>query len=94
MSQRPLSPKDTECLVLTVICAMIVQNKKIFANTPAGAQFSAVIYSLIETAKENKLDPYRYLLWILESAPVLAQDCESWPEYLIPANAPDECKTP
>ena len=34
----------------------------LFANTPAGAQSSAVIYSLIETAKENQLDPYRYLL--------------------------------
>jgi len=66
----------------------------LFANTPAGAQSSAVIYSLIETAKENKLDPYRYLLWILENAPVLAQDCESWAEHLVPANSPDECKIP
>ena len=45
----------------------------LFANTPAGAQSSAVIYSLIETAKENELDPYRYLLWVLQSAPVLSQ---------------------
>ncbi len=37
----------------------------LFANTPAGAQSSAVIYSLIETAKENGLDPYRYLVWLL-----------------------------
>ena len=36
----------------------------LFANTPGGAQASAVIYSLIETAKENALDPYRYLLWV------------------------------
>ena len=33
----------------------------LFANTPLGAQGSAVIFSLIETAKENGLDPYRYL---------------------------------
>ncbi|WP_423783401.1 IS66 family transposase, partial [Gemmiger formicilis] len=32
----------------------------LFANTPGSAQASAVIYSLIETAKENGLDPYRY----------------------------------
>lgn len=44
----------------------------LFANTPAGAQSSAVIYSLIETAKENGLDPYRYLLWVLENAPRMA----------------------
>lgn len=65
----------------------------LFANTPAGAQSSAVIYSLIETAKENKLDPYRYLLWVLECAPVLVQNNEFWAEALIPANAPIECKT-
>ena len=32
----------------------------LFANTPAGARASAVIYSLIETAKETGLDPYKY----------------------------------
>ena len=45
----------------------------LFANTPGGAQASSVIYSLIETAKENGLDPYRYLLWVLRNAPVLSQ---------------------
>ena len=63
----------------------------LFANTPAGAQSSAVIYSLIETAKENKLDPHRYLLWVLQSAPVLSQTDEFWAEKLLPANAPQEC---
>lgn len=46
----------------------------LFANTPVGAQASAVIYSLIETAKENKLDPYKYLLWVLQSAPALSEE--------------------
>ena len=32
----------------------------LFANTPNGAHGSAVIFSMIETAKENGLDPYRY----------------------------------
>ena len=45
----------------------------LFANTPGGAQASSVIYSLIETAKENCLDPYRYLLWILQTAPQLSE---------------------
>lgn len=66
----------------------------LFANTPTGAQSSAVIYSLIETAKENKLDPYRYLLWVLRSAPVLSQSNKSWAENLLPANAPQECLVP
>ena len=66
----------------------------LFANTPAGAQSSAVVYSLIETAKEHKLDPYRYLLWVLECAPVLAQQNESWAEHLLPEKAPQQCKIP
>ena len=43
----------------------------LFANTPGGAQGSAVIFSLIETAKENRLDPYRYLCYVLKAAPSL-----------------------
>ena len=66
----------------------------LFANTPAGAQSSAVIYSLIETAKENHLDPYRYLLWVLKNAPTLSQTDEAWAEKLLPARAPQECRIP
>ena len=66
----------------------------LFANTPGGAQASAVIYSLIETAKENSLDPYRYLLWILQTAPQLSETGKAWAEKLLPANAPEECCMP
>ena len=66
----------------------------LFANTPGGAQASAVIYSLIETAKENGLDPYRYLLWVLQNAPQLSETDETWAEKLLPARAPKECYMP
>lgn len=66
----------------------------LFSNTPAGAQASAVIYSLIETAKENVLNPYRYLLWVLESAPAMALEGDAWAGMLTPANAPETCKIP
>ena len=66
----------------------------LFANTPGGAQASSVIYSLIETAKENGLDPYRYLLWVLRNAPGLSKTDEAWAEKLLPANAPEECYMP
>ena len=65
-----------------------------FANTPAGARSGAVIYSLIETAKENGLDPYRYLLWVLHTAPELAQQDSAWAEKVTPSLAPDTCKIP
>jgi hypothetical protein len=37
----------------------------LFANTARGAKASAVMYSLIETAKENGLSPYDYLVSVL-----------------------------
>ena len=66
----------------------------LFANIPAGAQSSAVIYSLIETAKENSLAPYRYLLWVLSHAPGLAQSESEWAKKLTPVCAPVECRIP
>ena len=66
----------------------------LFSNTPAGAQASAVIYSLIETAKENGLNPYQYLLWVLRNAPQLSETHEAWAEKLLPASAPEECYMP
>ena len=65
----------------------------LFANTARGAQGSAVIFSIIETAKENKLDPYRYLVYVLKQAKELHSSNETnWVEQLLPENAPDECK--
>lgn len=64
----------------------------LFANTPSGAKSSAVIFSLIETAKENSLDPYRYLIWVLRTAPGLSESDSDWPAKLLPANAPVECQ--
>jgi hypothetical protein len=41
----------------------------LFANTPRGAKASAIIYSIIETAKENKLNPFFYLSYLFEKLP-------------------------
>ena len=40
----------------------------LFANTPKGATGSAVMFSLIQTAIENGLDPYKYMTWLLKQA--------------------------
>ena len=40
----------------------------LFANTPKGATGSAIMFSLIQTAIENGLDPYRYLTWLMKTA--------------------------
>jgi transposase len=41
----------------------------LFAGSPAGAQASAILYSLVETAKANGLEPYRYLRFLFERLP-------------------------
>lgn len=41
----------------------------LFSNTPGGARSSAVIYSLVETAKENGLNPLPYLTYLFERLP-------------------------
>ena len=41
----------------------------LFADTVRGAQSSAVAYSIIETAKANGLNPYKYLLYLFTKLP-------------------------
>jgi len=55
----------------------------LFSNTPKGADASAVIYSLIETAKENDLNPFPYLQYLFEQLPnVNIQEPEILKKYL------------
>ena len=63
----------------------------LFANTPNGAHGSAIIFSMIETAKENGLDPFRYLVWVLQTAPGMSKDTPDWAAKLMPENVPDVC---
>jgi len=64
----------------------------LFSNTPDGAQGSATIFSLIETAKENDLDPFRYLVWVLSTAPTVANSDGDWAERFTPSHAPESCR--
>lgn len=41
----------------------------LFSDTPAGAFASAIIYSLVETAKANGIEPYTWLRHVLEHLP-------------------------
>jgi hypothetical protein len=41
----------------------------LFSDTPAGAHSSAVIYSLVQTAKANGLEPYTWLRRVLRDLP-------------------------
>ena len=41
----------------------------LFCNSQKGAKASAVVYSIIETAKANGLKPFEYLLFLFETVP-------------------------
>lgn len=60
----------------------------LFADTVAGANASANIYSLIETCKANGVDPYRYLVALFKALPsaTTADDYEQLlPWHLLPS---------
>lgn len=46
----------------------------LFSGTPEGASASATLYSIIETAKANGLEPYHYLLYLFERLPFTYSD--------------------
>ena len=65
----------------------------LFSNTPDGARASSVMYSIIETAKENGLHPFQYVKFLLEKLPnATTGELESflpWSDTL-----PDCCRVP
>lgn len=61
----------------------------LFSGTPEGAEASALLYSLIETAKANQLEPYAYLRYIFDKLPT-ASSLEDY-EAMLPWNiSPNE----
>ncbi|MEA4883291.1 MAG: transposase, partial [Clostridia bacterium] len=67
----------------------------LFANTPRGAKASAVIYSIIETAKENGLNPFAYLRHLFEQMPSIDLVDPAAIEKLLPYSnsLPEACRT-
>ena len=59
----------------------------LFANSQAGAKASANLYSLIQTAKANSLNPYDYLKHVFKALPN-ANSVEDM-EKLLPWNLPE-----
>ena len=61
-----------------------VQGRKawLFCDTPKGADSSAIVYSIVETAKANGLRPFHYLNFLLERLPhgYSPEACLPWEE--------------
>ena len=60
----------------------------LFSGSPTGAHASALLFSLIETAKANDLNPYGYLKWIFEEIPLIQSEKEF--EKFLPLNCDRE----
>lgn len=45
----------------------------LFSDTPRGASASAAIYSVVETARANGLEPRAYVEWLLEEMPAAGE---------------------
>lgn len=56
----------------------------LFSDTPAGAHASAVIYSLVQTAKANGLEPYAWLRRVMRDLPAAKTVADI--EVLLPWN--------
>ena len=66
-------------------------------DTINGAKTSAIIYSIVETAKANNLKPYNYVQYLLEEIPKHMNDTNcSFIENLLPwsENLPAEIHKP
>lgn len=66
---------------LHLLCS-VAHNRKnwLFSTSTKGTEASAAVFSLIETAKANKLDSYGYIEFILDYLP--QQDLIEHPEKL------------
>lgn len=68
----------------------------LFSNTPRGAQASAIIYSIVETAKANGLNPFHYLVYLFETLPNMDLADKDELDSLLPCSStlPDFCHVP
>ena len=72
---------------------LVITRKNFRLSIRPGAH-SAVMFSLIETAKESGLDSYKYLCYVLTQAPILSKTREDWATLLLPEYAQEECRVP
>lgn len=75
------------------LCA---EEKLVFSNTPKGAKASAIIYSIVKTAKENGLNPFNYFKYLFEELPNMDIADETKLDQFLPwsSTIPEEYHVP
>ena len=77
-------PLDSQAVENAIQSFVFGRRSWLFADTMGGANASANLYSLIETAKANNIEPYRYLAALFKKLP-LRQTIDDY-EALLPWN--------
>ena len=75
--------------------AYVVSRKNfLFCNTPKGATASAIVFSILETAKENGLNSFKYIKYLLEKLPNLDVKDQEVLDSLLPwsSEIQESCK--
>jgi len=72
--EHPLLTPDNNPTENAIRPFVIGRKNWMFSDTPAGAAASALLYSLIETAKANGHEPYRYLCHLFDTLPLVEGD--------------------
>lgn len=70
--QSPYLTPDTNRIENKIRPFVVGRNAWMFSGSPRGAHAAATLYSLIETAKANRLEPHRYLLNVIERVPTVS----------------------
>lgn len=73
---------------------IIARKNFLFCNTPKGATASAIVFSVLQTAVENGLNPFEYLKYLLEQLPNSDVKDQYVLDSLLPwsENIPEYCK--
>jgi len=77
--QHPLLTPDNNACERSIRPFVCGRKNWLFSGSPRGARASATLYSLIESAKANGLEPYWYLRRLFEKLPEIRT-----PEDLLP----------
>jgi len=73
LNSAELTPDNN--IIENAIRPFVIGRKNwLFSNTPRGARSSAVLYSLVESAKDNNLNVYNYLRFIFKELPYAESD--------------------
>lgn len=77
-------PLDNNAAEIAIRPFTVGRKNWVLIDTPKGARASAVIYSLVETAKANKLKVYPYIAYLLEELPKYTFTGKDIPASLLP----------